>query len=44
MLIAVAGASGIKHFWNKQLASIFPTTKVCPLGGENEQQIWTLKL
>lgn len=41
MLKAVAGAAGIKHFWNKQLASIFPTTKVWSLGGKNEEQIWT---
>lgn len=44
MLKAVAGAAGIKHFWNKQLASIFPTTRVWSLGGENEEQIWTEKL
>lgn len=41
---AVAGAAEIKHFWNKQLDSIFPTAEVWSLEGENEEQIWTGKL
>lgn len=44
MLKAVAGAAGIKHFWNKQLASIFLAAEVSSLEGENEEQIWTEKL
>lgn len=43
MLKAVAGAAGIKHFWNKQLASTFPTAEVWSFEGENEEQIWTEK-
>lgn len=44
MLKSVAGAAGIKHFWNKQLACILPTAEVWSLEGENEEQIWTEKL
>lgn len=44
MLKAVAGAAGIKHFWNKQLACILPTAEVWSLEGENEEQIWTEKV